>query len=73
MKTSYVAAYHQSKFGKLLGLTSPQVMARGVTECCAEINPPASALDFGSVAAPCNFTLHQQGLLAGLMAMVPGL
>ena len=27
----------------------------------------------GSIAAACGFTLNQQGLLAGLMAMVPGL
>ncbi len=31
------------------------------------------SLDVGSIGAVCNFTLNKQGLLAGLMAMVPGL
>jgi acetyl-CoA acetyltransferase len=30
-------------------------------------------LDVGSVGATCHFSLNEQGLLAGLMAMVPGL
>jgi acetyl-CoA C-acetyltransferase len=33
----------------------------------------AAALDVGSVGAACNFSLNEQGLLAGLMAMTPGL
>lgn len=73
MKRIYIAAYHQSKFGKLMGLTAPEIIARAVTECCAQIGVPAESLDVGSVAAACNFTLNEQGLLAGLMAMVPGM
>jgi acetyl-CoA C-acetyltransferase len=30
-------------------------------------------MDVGSIGAVCNFTLNEQGLLSGLMAMVPGL
>src|SRR5450759_3930006 len=73
MKRIYIAAYHQSKFGKLMGLTAPRIVAQAVTECCAEIGAPASSLDVGTVAAACNFTLNGQGLLAGLMAMAPGM
>jgi acetyl-CoA acetyltransferase len=73
MKKIYIAAFHQSKFGKLLGLTTPRIIAQSVAECCAQIGVPASALDVGSIGAACNFTLNGQGLLAGLMAMAPGL
>ena len=73
MKPIYIAAYHQSTFGKLMDLTVPQIIERAVTCACREIGVEPSAIDVGSVAAACNFTLNQQGLLAGLMASVPGL
>ena len=69
----YIAAYHQSAFGKLLGLTVPEIVQRAVTETCASIHVDPGAMDAGSIGATCNFTLNEQGLLAGLMAMVPGL
>jgi acetyl-CoA C-acetyltransferase len=73
MKPIYIAAYHQSKFGKLLDVTVPQIVERAVTCACREISADPSAIDVGSIAAACNFTLNEQGLLAGLMASVPGL
>jgi len=73
MKSIYIAAYHQSKFGKLLDMTVPQIVAASVTETCGEIGAEASAIDVASIGATCNFSLNQQGLLAGLVAMVPGL
>ncbi len=73
MKPIYIAAYHQSKFGKLLDMTVPQIVAASVTETCGEIGVEASAVDVASIGATCNFSLNQQGLLAGLVAMVPGL
>ena len=73
MKRVYIAAYHQSKFGKLLTASVEEILARAVQGACGEIGVPASALDVASVAAACNFTLNRQGLLAGLLAMVPGL
>src|SRR5574342_312870 len=73
MKPIYVAAYHQSPFGKLFDVTVPQIIDRAVTCACREVGIEPSAIDVGSVAAACNFTLNQQGLLAGLMAAVPGL
>ncbi len=73
MKCIYIAAYHQSKFGKLMGMSVPEILGRAVTETCAEIKVEPSALDVGSVGAVCNISLNQQGLLAGLVADVPGL
>ena len=73
MKRIYIAAYHQSKFGKLLGATVPQIVQSAVSGVCEEIGVDPSALDVGSIGAACNFSLNEQGLLAGLMAMVPGM
>jgi acetyl-CoA acetyltransferase len=73
MKNIYVAAYHQSKFGKLFDLSVPAIVERAVTGACGEIAIDPSQIDVGSIAAACNFTLNEQGLLAGLLASVPGL
>ncbi|MFB3815735.1 MAG: thiolase family protein [Terriglobales bacterium] len=73
MKRIYVAAYNQSKFGKLLDMKVPDIIASAIYGVCRQINVAPSAIDVGSIGAACNFTLNEQGLLAGLMAMVPGL
>ncbi len=73
MKKIYIAAYHQSKFGKLFDMTVPEIVANAVTETCAEIGVEPAGIDVASIGATCNFSLNQQGLLAGLVAMVPGL
>jgi len=73
MKPIYIAAYHQSKFGKLLAVTQEQMIACAVAGVCAEIGVAPDLLDSGSIAAACNFSLHQQGLMAGLLAGVPGM
>ncbi len=72
-KPLYIAAYHQSPFGKLKELTVPEIVHRAVTGVCDEIDVLPEAIDVGSIASACGFTLNQQGLLSGLMAMVPGL
>lgn len=72
-KPVYIAAYHQSKFGKLLGMTVPEIIANAVGGACREIGVEAQAIDVASVGAACNIALNQQGLLSGLAAMVPGL
>ena len=69
----YVASYHQSKFGKLKTMTVPEIVRHAVEGACNEIEIEPAAIDVGSIASACSFTLNQQGLLAGLMAMVPGL
>jgi acetyl-CoA C-acetyltransferase len=69
----YIAAYHQSAFGKLMDLGVPEIVERAVRGTCAEIGVDPRAIDVGAIGATCNFSLNQQGLLAGLVAMVPGL
>lgn len=73
MKPIYIAAYHQSVFGKLLGMSVPEIVARSVTETCAEIGAQPASMDVASIGATCNISLNEQGLLAGLVAQVPGL
>ena len=73
MKPIYIASYHQSKFGKLMGMTVPEIVDTAIQSGCRQIGAPASALDVGSIGAACNFSLNHQGLLAGLMAMTPGM
>jgi acetyl-CoA acetyltransferase len=72
-KPIYIAAYHQSKFGKLLDLTVPAIIEHAVLGACREVGAEASALDVASIGAACNISLNGQGLLSGLAAMVPGL
>ncbi len=72
-KPVFIAAYHQSKFGKLLGMTVPDIVTSAVEGACREIGVEAAALDVGSIGAACNLSLNKQGLLSGLMAEVPGL
>lgn len=73
MKPIYIAAYHQSEFGKLMALTVPEIVRKSVEGVCGEIRCDPAAIDVGSVGATCTYTLNQQGLLAGLLATVPGL
>jgi acetyl-CoA acetyltransferase len=73
MKRIYIAAYNQSKFGKLMGMKVEDIVINAIQGACREINVSPSLIDVGSIGAACNFSLNEQGLLAGLMAMVPGL
>ena len=69
----YIAAYNQSKFGKLMDMTVPQIVADAVTGVCKQIKASPSAIDTGAIGSACNFTLNKQGLLSGLIASVPGM
>src|SRR5215467_16068726 len=73
MKPIYIATFHQSRFGKLMGMTVPQIIDSSIQGACRQISIEPSALDVGSIGAACNFSLNEQGLLAGLMATTPGL
>ncbi len=73
MKRIYIAACHQSKFGKLLGMTVPEIARNAIEGVCREINTDPSLLDVGAVGAACNISLNEQGLVSGLVAAVPGL
>ena len=72
-KKLYVAAYHQSKFGKLMGMSVPDIVANAVTGACGEVKADPAVIDVGSIGATCHISLNKQGLLAGLVAQVPGL
>lgn len=56
-----------------MGMTVPEILDSAIEGACRQIGAPASALDVASVGAACNVSLNQQGLLAGLMAMTPGM
>jgi acetyl-CoA acetyltransferase len=73
VKPIYIATFHQSKFGKLMGMTVPQILDSAIQGACRQAGIEAKDLDVGSVGAACNFSLNEQGLLAGLMANTPGL
>jgi acetyl-CoA acetyltransferase len=73
MKPIYIATFHQSRFGKLMSMTVPQIVSNAIQGACRQINADPSALDVGSIGAACNFSLNEQGLLAGLVAMTPGM
>jgi acetyl-CoA C-acetyltransferase len=72
-KPIYIAAYHQSKFGKLMGMTIPDIVVNAVKGACSDIKADPSQIDVGSIGATCNIPLNEQALLSGLMAMVPGM
>jgi acetyl-CoA C-acetyltransferase len=73
VKPVYIATFHQSKFGKLMGATVPQIVDQSIQGACRQIGADPASLDVGSIGAACNFSLNEQGLLAGLMAMTPGM
>ncbi|MGW8179263.1 MAG: thiolase C-terminal domain-containing protein, partial [bacterium] len=73
MKNIYVASYHQSVFGKLYDMSIPQIVLNSVEGACREIDSDPSVIDVGSIGATCNMSLNEQGLLAGLMAAIPGM
>ena len=72
-KKLYIAAYHQSKFGKLMDMSVPDIVANAVTGACGVVKADPAVIDVGSIGATCHISLNKQGLLAGLVAQVPGL
>ncbi len=72
-KRIYIAAYNQSKFGKLMAMTVPDIVKNAIYGACKVISVEPSVIDVGSIGSACNFSLNEQGLLSGLMAAVPGL
>lgn len=72
-KKIYIAAYHQSKFGKLFDMSVPAIVVNAVEGACGEVGADPSNIDVASIGAVCGISLNQQGLLAGLVAEVKGL
>jgi len=56
-----------------MGMTVPEIVKASVNGVCQDIKADPADIDVGSVGATCTYTLNQQGLLAGLVATVPGL
>jgi acetyl-CoA C-acetyltransferase len=56
-----------------MGMTVPEIVRNSVEGVCKAIGVEPSTLDVGSIGAACNFSLNRQGLLAGLMASIPGM
>jgi acetyl-CoA acetyltransferase len=56
-----------------MGMTVPQIVDSAIQGACRQISAAPGALDVGSIGAACNFSLNEQGLLAGLMANTRGL
>ncbi len=73
MKRIYIAGYHQSRFGKLMGMSIPDIVRSAVVETCASAKTQPAAVDVATIGAVCNVSLNRQGLLAGLVAQVPGM
>jgi len=69
----YVAGIWQSPFGKLYDVTVPELLRRAAEGACADAGCEPAAVEVASVGAACPGTLNRQGLLAGLLAEVPGL
>ena len=59
----YIAAYNQSRFGKLKTMQVPEIVANAVTGVCDEIDVEPALADVGSIGSACGFTLNDQGLL----------
>ena len=66
MTPLYIAAYHQSPFGKLMGLTVPEIVEAAVRGDLRRHPRRARRDRRRSIGAACNFSLNEQGLLAGL-------
>ena len=73
MKPIYIAAYHQSKFGKLFDMSVADIVAASVDGTLGEVGASPDVVDLATIGATCNISLNEQGLLSGLVAMVPGL
>lgn len=73
MKKIYIAAYHQSKFGKLLDMGVAEIVSRSVTETCGAIGADPAVCDVATVGAAGSAPFNEQGLVSGLAAEVPGL
>ncbi len=72
-KKIFIAAFQQSKFGKLMGMTIPGIVDTAVRETFSSIGADPALAGVASIGACCSIALHEQGLLAGLVAMTPGL
>src|SRR5450755_787628 len=72
MKPIYIATFHQSRFGKLMGMPVPQILDAAIQGACRQVGVPASALDVASVGPACSCPHTVQVLRGGLVALARG-
>lgn len=72
-KRIFIAAYHQSPFGKLGNLSIAEIVHKAINELSEHCHIPLEVVDVASVAGPLAQPLCGQGLLAGLLASEHGL
>ena len=72
-KRIFVVGYHQSPFGKLGPMTVPQMIRNAVDGAAGDAGIGISDIDVGSVAGLLAPILNDQTLMAGILAMVPGM
>lgn len=73
MKGIYLVGYHQSKFGKLLGMRLEEMLRNATTGVLDTVGATTEVVDTVGVAGCCTALLNDQMLLSGLVAQVPGL
>ncbi len=73
MKGIYLVGYHQSKFGKLLGMRLEEMLRNATTGVLDTVGATTEVVDTVGVAGCCTAMLNDQMLLSGLVAQVPGL
>lgn len=73
MKKIYIAAYQQSKFGKLYDMSIPKIVSQCLQETWNSIDADPALCDVATVGAAGSAPFNQQGLASGLLAEHPGL
>jgi acetyl-CoA acetyltransferase len=72
-KRIFVAAYHQSPFGKLGAVNIAGIVHKALSELSEKCRVPLEAVDVASAAGLLTQPLGNQTLVAGLVASEPGL
>jgi len=69
----FVVGYHQSAFGKLGAMTVQEMISKAAEGAAADAGISVSGIDVGAVAGLLAPILNDQTLMAGMLAMVPGM
>ena len=70
-KPIYIAAYHQSEFGKLMAMTVPEIVNASVSGVCSLWSSPATTRTMGSENAVANSKSRSSCPGTAMMAPVP--
>lgn len=69
----FVVGYHQSAFGKLGPMSIQEMITNAAQGAAADAGIPLAAVDVGSIGGLLVPVLNGQTLMAGMLAMVPGM